>query len=263
MAKSIRSSIKKRFRTVKRQRVEKMVDLPRRQACNAQLTRLMKGEVSTAKVAKNAFLYPNDPDAEIPQKTVKKQIDFRAETLPMAGFATAGNRRKYTDAERADLKQLSTQHPEQVVLAGKGALPANSSKVATTAHAGKFPMTVNATLNEKTATEAAAKAASSTNAGAVGLLAKGADADMADAVVDHTRVVDTTRKPVLKSTKAKKAVGKFKKGASNASTSTTGSGAESKKPASSSGFGGKDPEIKREAPKKQKTKKKFGAGKKK
>ncbi|CAD7945928.1 unnamed protein product [Amoebophrya sp. A25] len=129
MAKGIRSKIKKRFRTVKRQRVEKMIDLPRREASNAALAKLMRGEARPVKQVKNAFLFPMDPDAEIPQKCVKKPIDFRAETLPMSGFALKGNRRKYTEDEKADLKALSRDHPDQKILAGKGVLPASSCKI--------------------------------------------------------------------------------------------------------------------------------------
>ncbi|CAD7953553.1 unnamed protein product [Amoebophrya sp. A120] len=129
MAKSIRSKIKKRLRTVKRQRVDKMVDTPRREACNNSLTKLIKGEVTRHKQVKNAFLHPNDPEAEIPQKSVKKPIDFRSETLPMSGFATKGNRRKYTEEERKELQKLAKSHPEEKILAGRGKLAYESCKV--------------------------------------------------------------------------------------------------------------------------------------
>ncbi len=91
MAKSIRSKIKKRFRTAKRLRVVAMVEKPRTARKNAALQEVINGsagsknqgtslhKAGTAGIGKrNAFLYPNDKNAEIPQQSVKKPIDFRA-----------------------------------------------------------------------------------------------------------------------------------------------------------------------------------------
>ena len=84
MAKGIRSKVKKRFRTAKRIRVDKLVNLPNRRECAAgmQLTALGVPEKKTGG-PKNAFLYPNDPKSEIPQTSVKTPIDFRCEAMPM------------------------------------------------------------------------------------------------------------------------------------------------------------------------------------
>lgn len=45
MAKSIRSKIKKRFRTAKRQRVEAMVEKPKRQRIADKLNKVVLGQV--------------------------------------------------------------------------------------------------------------------------------------------------------------------------------------------------------------------------
>jgi len=139
MAKSIRSKIKKRFRTAKRQRVTAMIEKPRTARKNAALQEVIngtyarEGQQGTASDGKkgiagvgkrNAFLYPNDKDAEIPQATVKKPIDFRASHNLAAGYAFRGNRRKYDAEEQANHESLRIHgHPEEKIVAGKGAAP--------------------------------------------------------------------------------------------------------------------------------------------
>ncbi len=48
---------------------------------------------------KNAFLYPEDPEAEVPRKTLNKIVDFRSESMPHSGYAVVCNRRKYETTE--------------------------------------------------------------------------------------------------------------------------------------------------------------------
>jgi len=68
-------------------------------------------------------MYPDAKDAEIPQWSVERPIDFRCENLPMAGYAFRGNRRKYTEDEQVDRTIRSEIHPEREILAGKGFVP--------------------------------------------------------------------------------------------------------------------------------------------
>jgi len=70
MAKGIRSKRLQKFKAMKREAVRNTVDADR-------LANL--GKVQTRK--KNAFLYPNDPDAEIPQRRPKIGMDFRSEAI--------------------------------------------------------------------------------------------------------------------------------------------------------------------------------------
>lgn len=118
MAKSIRSKIKKRFRTAKRQRVSEMIDRPRNEKTNRMIAKIAEGLPYEKKKPKNAFLYPKDPEAKIPQVCVQKPVDFRSSHLPMAGYAFRGNRRKYTEEEREALLVKSKTHPKMERLAG-------------------------------------------------------------------------------------------------------------------------------------------------
>jgi len=120
MAKSIRSKIKKRFRTCKRQRVDAVIEKPRLKNIAKKLQDTINGTTPEFKKAKNMFLYPNDPESEIPQMCVTTPVDFRAEKMPMAGYAFRGNRRKYVgDQLDAQQKKLKEAHPKMKVLAGK------------------------------------------------------------------------------------------------------------------------------------------------
>lgn len=121
MAKSIRSKIKKRYRTAKRQRVEKVVEAKRLHDKNSGLMKLMAGERTHVAAPQNAFLHPGAAGAEIPQKSVKTAVDFRSEHMPLSGYAYAGGRRKFTEAEKAIHTELNNQHPQIRIIAGKGA----------------------------------------------------------------------------------------------------------------------------------------------
>ena len=70
MAKGIRSKRLQKFKAMKRDVVRKTVDADR-------LASLGKAEPKK----KNAFLYPNDPDAEFPQRRHKMGIDFRSDAI--------------------------------------------------------------------------------------------------------------------------------------------------------------------------------------
>jgi len=123
MGKSIRSKIKKRFRTAKRERVEHMVRQPLLEKNHSSLMEIAAGVKKTEKKTKNMFLHPNDPDAEIPQYSLKKPVDFRCEHLPMAGYAFRGNRRKYQGEEATIRDEKRKNHPSIEIIAGKGFVP--------------------------------------------------------------------------------------------------------------------------------------------
>jgi len=129
MAKSIRSKIKKRLRTVKRQRVDAMLVTPREKEKNERLQRVIEGRQVTLSRPKNAFKYPEADAAVFPQHEVVKPIDFRAQSMPMAGYAYRGNRRKYDAEQAAMLEQLArTSHPKIEVIAGGGAILARDGR---------------------------------------------------------------------------------------------------------------------------------------
>lgn len=129
MGKSIRSKIKKRLRTVKRQRVDAMIVTPREQEKHEKLMQTAQGRSVTRLRPKNAFKYPDSEDAVFPQHEIMKPVDFRAQNLPMAGTVFRGNRRKYTDEEKAMLnKVIKENHPKMEVLAGGGAILAKTGQ---------------------------------------------------------------------------------------------------------------------------------------
>lgn len=129
MAKSIRCKVKKRLRTVKRQRMDAMVCAPRIEQHHKSLLSVANGtQVKLSKV-KNAFKYPNDADAAFPQHEVVKPMDFRCQSLPMAGYAFRGNRRKYVGEQAEFMKDLAkTSHPKMEVLAGGGMVMATTGQ---------------------------------------------------------------------------------------------------------------------------------------
>ena len=95
MAKSIRSKVKKRFRTAKRSLVDAVIERPRAELNNITCKMISKGAYRQVKKPANAFKYPDSTDAIFPQVEPVKPIDFRSEAIPTAGFATIGNRRKF------------------------------------------------------------------------------------------------------------------------------------------------------------------------
>ena len=128
MGKSIRSKIKKRLRTAKRQRVDAMIVTPRENEHNAALNRVIQGRAIKLGKAKNAFKYPESEDAFFPQHEVVKPIDFRAQSMPMVGYTFRGNRRKYDPEQTAFLAELSKTHPEMETLSGGGAVHAKTGR---------------------------------------------------------------------------------------------------------------------------------------
>ena len=95
MAKSIRSKVKKRFRTAKRVLVDAAIISQRALRASQMCTLIAQGCFRDSKKPSNAFKYPSSADAEFPQVTLPKPLDFRSDALPTSGYATIANQRKH------------------------------------------------------------------------------------------------------------------------------------------------------------------------
>mmetsp|Transcript_68636 Transcript_68636/g.128032 ORF Transcript_68636/g.128032 Transcript_68636/m.128032 type:complete len:238 (-) Transcript_68636:20-733(-) len=237
MAKSIRSKIKKRFRTAKRQRVDAMLVKPLTQEKHEALKRVIEGRSVTLARPKNAFKYPDAAGAVFPQHEVMKPIDFRSQNLPMAGYAFRGNRRKYTDPSEVALMQdiAKNSHPEMEVLAGGGAVLATTGQrvskqeaalLATQAErpeAAAVAM-MNQAKEAAAATPEASMPLASQAPGAMDVEVKvsGGDDDASDEGQDDApepeNAVDHTRRPVVKETTRRDATKRPRKGGKRKST---------------------------------------------
>jgi len=113
MAKGIRSKVKKRFRTAKRELVNATVEKKRVAEANRKLKLIQEGRIAEVmpKTKKNAFLYPNDKEAEFPQHQLVKPLDFRSSALPGAKYAAARGRRKFTAEEQEARKVVAVEGP--------------------------------------------------------------------------------------------------------------------------------------------------------
>jgi hypothetical protein len=113
MAKGLRSKVKKRFRTAKRELVNATIEKKRVQESNRKLKLIQEGRIAEVmpKTKKNAFLYPNDADAEFPQHELVKPLDFRSEALPGAKYAASRGRRKFTSEEQEARKIVGVEGP--------------------------------------------------------------------------------------------------------------------------------------------------------
>jgi len=213
MGKSIRSKIKKRLRTVKRQRVDAMIVRPQAQANYDNLVAVMQGRSVRLNSPKNAFKYPEDEAAVFSQHEIFKPIDFRSSHLPMAGYVYRGNRKmsKYK-GEQADYmeKLKKTNHPKEEVMAGGGCILAKTGEKITKRHA---EILATAQVRPEVAAVAMAGPASASSAVAAAV----AEDDEADAAEDGNDDVivneidedapDTTksdhlRRPIVKDNKS-------------------------------------------------------------
>jgi hypothetical protein len=120
MAKGLRSKVKKRFRTAKRELVNATVEKKRVEESNRKLKLIQEGRIAEVmpKTKKNAFLYPNDADSEFPQHENVKPLDFRSDALPGAKYAASRGRRKFTAEEQQARKIVGVEGPGAI----KGAL---------------------------------------------------------------------------------------------------------------------------------------------
>ena len=98
MAKSIRSKVKKRLRTVKRGVVKRELAKPesklgvRETQKEQKIREAISGYIQPGKVRKNAFR-SDDPDAVIPQHNFRQGPDFRSGNVEDAGYAAIGSNR--------------------------------------------------------------------------------------------------------------------------------------------------------------------------
>eukprot|EP00929_Paragymnodinium_shiwhaense_P122482 TRINITY_DN9525_c0_g1_i1.p1 TRINITY_DN9525_c0_g1~~TRINITY_DN9525_c0_g1_i1.p1 ORF type:complete len:221 (+),score=75.52 TRINITY_DN9525_c0_g1_i1:79-741(+) len=201
MGKSIRSKIKKRLRTAKRQRVDAMVLTPQLKEHHESLKRVMEGRSVTLKTPKNAFKYPETDGAAFPQHEIIKPIDFRSDRLPAAGYAFRGNRRKYEGEELEYMQQMQKHaHPKMEVLAGGGAILAKTGKRVTKRDAA---IAATAAVNPEAAAIAAASNSTAEPEEADDAMESDDDADvpLLDVIVEPANAVDHTRRPIVKATK--------------------------------------------------------------
>merc|ERR1711998_618974 len=98
MAKSIRSKVKKRLRTVKRGVVKRELSNPesklgkRETQKESRLQEALSGYLKPGTGRKNAFR-SDDPDAEIPQHDFRQGPDYRSGSVTDAGYAVVGSNR--------------------------------------------------------------------------------------------------------------------------------------------------------------------------
>jgi hypothetical protein len=113
MAKGIRSKVKKRYRTAKRELVNATVEKKRLEEANRKIGLVAQGRIAEVlpKAKTNGFLYPDDPDSAIPQNVNVKPLDFRSHALPGASNAAARGRRKFTEEEKARRKVVAVEGP--------------------------------------------------------------------------------------------------------------------------------------------------------
>ena len=105
MGKSMKSKYMKRKRMVKRERAGLLVDTPRLHANKKKLELLVEGQEISAPKKKNAFRYPDEPDAEFPIHEEVVPLDFRSEALPAMAFVHRHARRKFSPEEQERQKR--------------------------------------------------------------------------------------------------------------------------------------------------------------
>ncbi|EEA05479.1 uncharacterized protein CMU_024850 [Cryptosporidium muris RN66] len=99
MAKSLRSKVKRRFRTAKRLLIRDTLEA-RRNSEKSQILKEIGEGIYTQKYSPlNGFLYPESENSFIPQKNRDPVIDFRSHSISIAGFMGSGNRRKFYPEE--------------------------------------------------------------------------------------------------------------------------------------------------------------------
>ena len=94
MAKSIRSKVKRRMRTARRQHFYEVEGKHRLEAISAKLTDPLYDSRADLEMPKNAFLNPSDPSAVFPQHSKPHIIDMRSHKIAGSGFTSKGNFRK-------------------------------------------------------------------------------------------------------------------------------------------------------------------------
>jgi len=94
MGKSIRCKVKKRNRSLKREHYEQQLGRERLAVTSGKLLTNPSYHIPSEIPKKNAFLYPNDPDAVFPQFQKQDMIDFRSNKIESSGYEFRGSCRK-------------------------------------------------------------------------------------------------------------------------------------------------------------------------
>ena len=103
MGKSLRSKIERRWRKLRRGHLDEMLVKPKTEEFNVKCQKALAGIEYREKDSKNAFLHPDDPEAEFPQYRPPPIIDLRANSIPGSGLEYSGaSRRKTKDPEHVD-----------------------------------------------------------------------------------------------------------------------------------------------------------------
>ncbi len=94
MAKSLRSKVKRRYRTLKRGYVNEIKVKPETEQLHSRCQKALAGIEYREKEKKNAFLFPDDPEAHFPQYKPQQRIDLRSASIPGSGLEWSGARTK-------------------------------------------------------------------------------------------------------------------------------------------------------------------------
>jgi hypothetical protein len=123
MGKSLRSKVKRRFRSLKREVLNRGVLREQLNDISAKLKMTAEGKNYREPEVKNAFLYPNDPQAKFPQYQKQPLVDFRSSHIEFAGHEFIGALRKKAksiaasksadDGIEIELEQIAEQDGEE------------------------------------------------------------------------------------------------------------------------------------------------------
>ena len=94
MAKSLRSKVKRRIRTVRRQHLYETEGKQKLQEISNKLHDPTYDMKQDYELPPNAFVEPNNPNAVFPQHAKPHIIDFRSHKMAASGFTSIGNFRK-------------------------------------------------------------------------------------------------------------------------------------------------------------------------
>ena len=98
MAKGIRSKVKRRLRTVRRQHYWEIEGKQKLQDLSTKLHDPTYDFTEDGSLPVNAFIEPNNPRAVFPQHAKPHILDFRSHKIAGSGFASVGNFRKMMSA---------------------------------------------------------------------------------------------------------------------------------------------------------------------
>lgn len=94
MAKSLRSKIQRRWRSLRRSHIDTAVCKAQETKITDSLNAVMCGQEYREKEYKNAFLHPEDAESKFPQRTPAPMIDLRSSSIAGAGREWSGANRK-------------------------------------------------------------------------------------------------------------------------------------------------------------------------